>query len=78
MFRQLLARLFPRRRPFRIWAIQATEVDTHEPAYDAVLGEVYQTHAAIHGPIRLLPADALPDPAERPRTSEAEGKLELA
>jgi hypothetical protein len=78
MFRQLLARLFPRHRPLRIRAIQAIEVGTHEPGYAAVLGEVYRTHAAIHGPNRLLPADALPDSAERPWTSEAEGKSELA
>jgi hypothetical protein len=68
MFRQLLARLFPRRRPFRIWVIEATEVDTHKPAHHAVLGEVYQAHTAIHGRNRLLPADVLPDPDERPRT----------
>jgi hypothetical protein len=75
MFRQLLARLIPRRRPFRIWAIQITEVGTHEPAYDAALGEVYRAHAAMHGPNRLLPADALPNPAERSRTSDAEGRF---
>jgi hypothetical protein len=78
MVRQLLARLFPRRRPFHIRALQGMEVDTHEPAYEVVLDEVYQAHAAIHGPNRLLPVDAFPDPDERPRTSEAEGKSDLA
>ena len=60
MLRQLLARYIPRRRPFRTRAVRAAEADLHEPPSDTVLGEAYQVHAAIHGPNRLLPVDALP------------------
>jgi hypothetical protein len=77
MFRQLLARLVPKRRPFRIWVVQATAADTHKPPCDTVLGEVYHIHAAIHGPNQLLPVDALPQQPERPRTSKASGGSEL-
>jgi hypothetical protein len=78
MFRQLLARLIPRRRPFRTWVTQATEASTHEQPRDMTLSEVYHAHAAIHGPNRLLPEDALPDPPEHPRTSETGGESKLA
>jgi hypothetical protein len=60
MLRQLLVRCIPRRRPFRMRAVRAAETDTHQPPCDTVLGEAYQVHAAIHGPNRLLPVDALP------------------
>jgi hypothetical protein len=60
MLRQLLARFIPRRRPFRTRAVRAAETDTHQPPSDTGLGEAYQVHAAIHGPNRLLPMDALP------------------
>jgi hypothetical protein len=66
MFRQLLARLFPRHR-----------LGPHEPPCDTVFGEVYRAHATFHGPNKLLPVDALPDPPERPRTSEVRGRFEL-
>jgi hypothetical protein len=78
MFRQLLARLIPRRRPFRTRVTQATEASTHEQPREAILGEVYRAHATIHGPNRLLPEDALPDPPEHPRTSETEGETKIA
>jgi hypothetical protein len=78
MFRQWLARLIPKRRPFRMWAMPATEASPHEPPCDTALGKVYHAHAATHGPNRLLPVDALPDPPERPRTSETGGKSKLA
>ena len=60
MLRQLLARCIPRRRLYHRRAVRAAEADTHEPPSDTVLGEAYQLHAAIHGPNRLLPMDALP------------------
>jgi hypothetical protein len=60
MLRQLLARFVPRRHPLRLRAVRAAETDTHEPPRNTVLGEAYQVHAAIHGPNRLLPVDALP------------------
>jgi hypothetical protein len=60
MLRELLARFILRRRPFRMRAVRAAETDAHEPPCDTVLGETYQIHAAIHGPNRLLPMDALP------------------
>jgi hypothetical protein len=78
MFRQLLARLIPRRRPFRTRVTQATEASTHEQPRDTVLGEAYRAHAAIHGPNRLLPADALPDPPEHTRTRETGGEIKSA
>jgi hypothetical protein len=78
MFRQLLARLIPRRRPFRTWVTQATEASTHEQPRDTLLGEVYHAHAEIHGPNRLLPEDALPDPPEHSRTREIGGESKLA
>jgi hypothetical protein len=77
MFRQLLARLFPRRRPCRIRAMQATEASTHEPPCNMMLSEVYHAHAAMHGTNQLLPVNALPQPAERPRRSESGGRSEL-
>jgi hypothetical protein len=76
MFRQLLARLIPRRRPFRVTAIRAAEVGTHEPLCVTGLHEVYLAHAAIHGPNQLLPVDALPHPSERSCASEASGRAE--
>jgi hypothetical protein len=78
MFRQLLARLIPRRRPFRTRVTQATEASIHEQPRNATLSEVYHAHAAKHGPNRLLPADALPDPPEHTRSSETGGESELA
>jgi hypothetical protein len=60
MLRQLLGRFIPRRRPFPRRAVRAAEADTHQPPSETVLGEAYQLHAAMHGPNRLLPADALP------------------
>ena len=78
MFRQLLARLIPRHRLFRIRAIQVANVGTHEPPCDTALGEVYHAHAAIHGPNELLPLEALPDPPERSRTGEARGSSKRA
>ena len=70
MLRQFLARLIPKRRPFRRWAIQATEASTHEPLCDTILSEVYYAHAAIHGANKLLPGEAFPDPSEQPRTGD--------
>jgi hypothetical protein len=67
MFRQLLARLIPRRRPFRTCVTRATEASTHEQPCYTMLGKVYRAHAEIHGPNRLLPEDALPDPPEQAR-----------
>jgi hypothetical protein len=78
MFRQLLARLIPRRRPFHTWVTQTIEASTHEQPPDTILGEAYRAHAAIHGPNRLLPADALPGPPEHPRTGEPEGEPKIA
>jgi hypothetical protein len=78
MFRQLLARLIPKRRRFRRLAIQATATSTHEPRCDALLAEVYHTHAAIHGANKLLPGDAFPDPPERSRTSDTSSTSKLA
>jgi hypothetical protein len=78
MFGHLLARLIPKRRPFRRWARQATEASTHEPLCDMVLGEVYHAHAAIHGPNNLLPGDAFPDPSAHPRASETGGNSTVA
>jgi hypothetical protein len=78
MFRQLLARLIPKRRPFRRWAAGATEPRKHEPPCEAVFGEVYRAHAAIHGPNKLLPGDAFPGPPESARTSETGSKSKLA
>jgi hypothetical protein len=78
MFRQLLAQLVPRRRLFRLWATRATEASTHEPPCDTVLGKVYYTHAALHGPNKLLPVDALPDPPESLRTKATEGESKPA
>jgi hypothetical protein len=78
MFRQLLAQLIPRPRPSRLWAMRAAEASTHAPLCDTVLGKVYHTHAAIHGPNKLLPVDTLPDPPEHPRTSVTEGKSKPA
>jgi hypothetical protein len=60
MFRQLLARLVPKRPPFRMRVVQVAETDALAPPPDTVLGEVYQVHAAIHGRNKLLPVDALP------------------
>ena len=77
MFRQLLAWLVLKRRPFRIWAVHASAADTHIPPCDTVLGEVYHTHAAIHGRNQLLPVDALPQQGECPHTREARGRSEL-
>ena len=71
MFRQWLAWLIPKRRPFRLWANQASEALTHEPPCDTALAEVYHAHGAIHGANQLLPADALPDPPEHPQESIA-------
>jgi hypothetical protein len=78
MFRLFLARLIPKRRPFRRRARQATEASTYEPLCDRVLGEVYHAHAAIHGPNKLLPGDAFPDPPERSRTSDTSSTSKLA
>jgi hypothetical protein len=60
MFRQLLAQLIPRRRPFRREAVHTAETHAPEPPSDAGFGEVYHVHAAIHGSNRLLPVDVLP------------------
>ena len=77
MFRQLLARLIPKRRPFRIQAMQTIEGSTYEPPCDSILSEAYHAHAAIHGRNKLLPVDAIPPPPERPRISAARGGSEL-
>jgi hypothetical protein len=60
MLWQLLVQLIPKRRPLRMRAVQAAEIDTPEPPCDTVFGELYHIHAAIHGPNKLLPVDALP------------------
>jgi hypothetical protein len=70
MFRELLARLLPKRRPFHRWARQATHASTHEPLCHIMLGEIYHAHAAIHGPNKLLPGDAMPYQPERLRVSD--------
>ena len=78
MLRQLLARLIPRIRPLLTWVTRATEASTHEQPRNTILSEVYHAHATIHGPNRLLPADALPDPPEHTRSSETGGESKLA
>jgi hypothetical protein len=78
MFRQLLARLIPKRHPFRSWATRATEPRKCEPPCDTVLGEVYQAHAAIHGFNKLLPGEAFPGPPEGARTSDTGSTSKLA
>lgn len=78
MFRHLLARLIPRRRPFRTRVTQATAASTHEQPRETTLGEVYHAHAAIHGPNKLLPVEALPDPPEQPQTSETGDASKIA
>ena len=78
MFRRLLARLIPMRRPFRRWATRATEASPYESLCERALGEVYHTHAAMHGPNRLLPGDAFPDPPEHAHTGETGSKSTLA
>ena len=60
MFWQLLARLIPRRRPWRTRTPPTVETVTPEPPYDTVLAEVYSAHAAIHGANMLLPRHTLP------------------
>jgi hypothetical protein len=35
-----------------------------------MLGEIYHAHAAIHGPNKLLPGDAMPYQPERLRASD--------
>jgi hypothetical protein len=77
MFRQLLAQLIPRRRPFRREAVHTAETHAPEPPSDAGFGEVYHVHAAIHGPNQLLPVDALPRQPGRPQTSRARDGSEL-
>jgi hypothetical protein len=57
--------------------MQAPEPHTHEPPCARVLGEVYHAHAAIHGPNKLLPENAFPDPPEGARTSETESESKL-
>jgi hypothetical protein len=78
MFRELLAWLIPRRRPGRSWAIQPTEVRTHEPLCNTMLSEVYHAHAAIHGANKLLPGETLPDPSQHLRTDVAGSQSSLA
>ena len=78
MFRQLLARLIPKRRPFRGRAARATEPRKREPPCDTVLGEVYRAHAAIHGFNKLLPGEAFPVPPEGAGTRETGSKSKLA
>ena len=77
MLRELLAWLIRKRRPFRRWAIQATEASTHEPLCDTILSEVYYAHAAIHGANKLLPGEAFPDPSEQPRAGNTGGNATL-
>ena len=78
MFRQLLARLIPRHRPSRRRATRATEASPHESLCERALGEVYHAHAAMHGPNKLLPGDAFPDPPEHAHTGETGSKPTLA
>jgi hypothetical protein len=59
---QSIAQRILRHPPWHRGAVPTITTLTHEPPSDQVLAEVYLTHAAIHGPQRLLPEHTLPSP----------------
>ena len=60
MLLQWLLQFAAKRYPCRSPGAPAVEPDTRKPRRDTMLSQVYEAHAKIHGPNKLLPADVLP------------------
>jgi hypothetical protein len=67
-----------KRYPFHSPGAPAVEPDTCKPRCDTMLGEVYEAHAKIHGPNKLLPADVLPARRSVSRPTQPRADAELA